>query len=173
MHPSAIVAAGLTEFFVVATASDPSRVEMISSPSVMLVSSAPRRYPSISRTGFGRIIISVDAATSVGFNAAVNASTRMPPPHGVDDPHARERTPHQIAKVSSHFEPIRSTSDHPLYVRRSTVNFVLSGSDHLGDSVPPAQRVDLCDRILARIHAELAVDRARMCDRTVLGDRNS
>jgi hypothetical protein len=56
---------------------DRSSWEMMSRPSVMLVNSAPRRYPSISRTGFGRIIITVDAATSVGFNAAVSASTKM------------------------------------------------------------------------------------------------
>jgi hypothetical protein len=37
----------------------------------MLVINAPSRYPSISRFGFGSGIIKVDAATSVGFNAAL------------------------------------------------------------------------------------------------------
>lgn len=43
MHPSAIVADGLNVFFVVAIALDLSNWEMISRPSVMLVSRAPRR----------------------------------------------------------------------------------------------------------------------------------
>ncbi len=43
IQPSAIVAAGLIVFLVVATVSDPSSAETISKPRVMLVSNAPRR----------------------------------------------------------------------------------------------------------------------------------
>jgi len=67
-----MVAAGLSVVSVVRTASEPTE-KTITSPSVILVISAPSRYPSSSRFGFGRSIINVDAATSVGFNAAASA----------------------------------------------------------------------------------------------------
>jgi hypothetical protein len=55
----------------------------------------------------------------------------------VDDSHAREGSTHEITEVSLDLEPIRSTSAHDRYGCTTNPDVTRSGSDHLGDCIPP------------------------------------
>ena len=87
--------AGLTVFWVVLLALEFDSENTITSPSVMLVISAPSKYPSISLVGLGSSSITVVAATNVGFNEAVS-DRRITWPTGANQHAARHR--HHIAR---------------------------------------------------------------------------
>ena len=61
------------------TALDWGRANTITKPRMKLTMYAPSRQPSINRFALVESSITITAANSVGLNAALTASARMPP----------------------------------------------------------------------------------------------
>jgi len=70
---------GLTVRFAVLAKLEPSSVDTITSPTVIAVMYAPRRYPSISDLGRGSRSMTVVAATSDGLSMASSAKPNTTP----------------------------------------------------------------------------------------------